>query len=62
MQKEGLSKLYTELYDVIPKSVLTNKNKRKSWEYGFDEKYGMKLSARVRRGDTHDQILVKEFF
>ena len=41
MQKEGLSKLYTELYDVIPKSVLTNKNKRKSWEYGFDEKYGI---------------------
>tara|TARA_R100000935_G_scaffold25498_1_gene45350 strand:- start:4503 stop:6746 length:2244 start_codon:yes stop_codon:yes gene_type:complete len=41
LQKEGLSKLYTELYDVIPKSVLTNKNKRKSWEYGFDEKYGI---------------------
>ena len=41
MQKEGLSKLYTELHDVIPKSVLTNKNKRKSWKYGFDEKYGI---------------------
>jgi hypothetical protein len=26
---------------VVPKSVLTNKNKRKSWEYGFDEKYGI---------------------
>ena len=41
MQKEGLSKLFTELHDVIPKSVLTNKNKRKSWDYGFDEKYGI---------------------
>tara|TARA_R110000803_G_scaffold24234_2_gene58654 strand:- start:4926 stop:7169 length:2244 start_codon:yes stop_codon:yes gene_type:complete len=41
LQKEGLSKLYTELHDVIPKSVLTNKNKRKSWKYGFDEKYGI---------------------
>ena len=41
MQKEGLSKLFTELHDVVPKSVLTNKNKRKSWEYGFDEKYGI---------------------
>jgi hypothetical protein len=41
LQKEGLSKLFTELHDVIPKSVLTNKNKRKSWDYGFDEKYGI---------------------
>ena len=40
MQKEGQDKkLYKSLEDYVPKSVLTNKNRNKSWEYGYNDKY-----------------------
>ena len=39
MQKEGLNSLYRVVQDYVPKSVLTNKNKNKSWEYGYNKKY-----------------------
>ena len=47
MQNEGLNKIYTTLVDVIPKSVLTNKNRAKTWEYGFNEKYGIVIISRT---------------
>ncbi len=47
MQNEGLNKIYTTLVDVIPKSVLTNKNRAKTWEYGFNEKYGIVVISRT---------------
>ena len=39
MQKETQNNLYLELTDVIPKSVLTKKNKARTWLYGYNEKY-----------------------
>ena len=36
MQKEGLNSLYRVVDDYIPRSVLTNKNKAKTWKYGYD--------------------------
>jgi hypothetical protein len=40
LQKEGLNNiLYKSLEDYIPKAVLTNKNRKKSWEYGYNDKY-----------------------
>ena len=40
MQNEGQEdNLYIVIKDFIPKSVLTNKNKGKSWEYGYNIKY-----------------------
>ena len=41
MQNEGQknNNLYRTLEDFIPKSVLTSKNKGKSWEYGYNSKY-----------------------
>ena len=39
MQKENQNNLYILLEDVVPKSVMTNKNKAKSWVYGHDQKY-----------------------
>ena len=40
MQNEGQEdNLYIIIKDFIPKSVLTNKNKGKSWEYGYNLKY-----------------------
>jgi len=40
LQNEGQEdNLYIVIKDFIPKSVLTNKNKGKSWEYGYNIKY-----------------------
>ena len=39
MQKEEQHSLIKELNNFIPKSVITTKNKGKSWVYGYNEKY-----------------------
>jgi len=40
LQNEGQNKdLYKILEDYIPKAVLTNKNRNKSWTYGYNKKY-----------------------
>jgi hypothetical protein len=40
LQNEGQEdSLYITIKDFIPKSVLANKNKGKSWEYGYNPKY-----------------------
>ncbi|UOF82501.1 terminase large subunit [Caudoviricetes sp.] len=39
MQKDAQNSLYSVLHNYIPKSVLLTKNKAKSWEYGYNEKY-----------------------
>ena len=41
MQKEGQNSLYTIVKDYVPKSVVTNKNRNKSWIYGYNPKYDM---------------------
>ena len=41
MQKEDLNNIYRVVKDYIPKSVLSNKNKAKSWVYGYDSKYDL---------------------
>ena len=47
MQNEGLNKLFTTLVDIIPKTVLSNKNRAKTWDYGFNEKYGIVIISRT---------------
>tara|TARA_R110002020_G_scaffold193468_11_gene393842 strand:- start:3737 stop:5986 length:2250 start_codon:yes stop_codon:yes gene_type:complete len=39
LQKDDQNRLYRIIQGVVPKSVLSNKNKKKSWEYGYNEKY-----------------------
>ena len=41
MQKEDLNSIYRVVEDYIPKSVLSNKNKAKSWAYGYDQTYDL---------------------
>ena len=41
MQKEGQNSLYTIVKDYVPKAVVTNKNRNKSWIYGYNPKYDM---------------------
>ena len=39
MQKEEQNSIYRLVEDYIPQTVRSNKNKAKSWEYGYNEKY-----------------------
>ena len=54
MQKEGQDKLYHVIKDYIPRSVLTKKNKAKTWIYGYNEKYDLVV---ISRNGTIGQII-----
>ena len=41
MQSEDQNNLLTVLNDFLPKGVLRNKNKGKTWKYGYDKKYDL---------------------
>ena len=41
MQNEDQNSIYRIVQDHIPKSVIVVKNKSKTWEYGYNEKYDM---------------------
>jgi len=57
LQKEGQSNLYSLLVDVIPKSVLTTKNKASSWEYGYNDKYDFVVVS--KSGQVGDVISIQ---
>jgi len=41
LQKNDQNNLYSVVKNHIPPTVLANKNNKKSWQYGYDEKYDM---------------------
>jgi len=41
LQKEDQNSIYRIVQDHVPKSVIVVKNKSKTWEYGYNEKYDM---------------------
>ncbi len=41
MQKEDQNSLYKVLNKPIPKSVMSSKNRAKTWHYGYHEKYDL---------------------
>ena len=48
LQKEGQdNKLYRVVHDYVPKSVLTNKNRNKSWLYGYNDKYDLVIISKT---------------
>lgn len=48
MQKEDLNnQLYRELIDYIPQDILNSKNKDKSWNYGYNEKYNVVVISKT---------------
>ena len=58
LQKEGQEdNLYIVIKDFIPKSVLTNKNKGKSWEYGYNPKYDFIVIS--KNGTLGDVVSVR---
>jgi len=55
LQKEGLnSELYKVVEDYIPKSVLSNKNRNKSWVYGYNPKYDIIVISKT--GEIGDVV------
>ena len=47
MLNQGQNKLYTELINIVPKNVLTTKNKAKTWTYGFNDKYNFVVISKT---------------
>lgn len=54
MQKEDQNSLYKVLVNHIPNSVVSNKNRNKSWIYGYDEKYDIIVISKT--GEIGDII------
>ena len=52
MQKETQNKLFQLLHNIVPKNVLSKKNKTKSWKYGYNEDYNfINISKTGQIGD-----------
>ena len=47
MQNEDQNNLITVLKDFLPKGVLRNKNKGKTWEYGYNKKYDVVVISKT---------------
>ena len=46
MQSEGLNEIYRKLTGVVPKQLVTVRNRKKEWEYGYDAKYDMVIISK----------------
>ena len=46
MLNQDQNNLYTVLPSYIPKSVISNKNRGRTWKYGYDEKYNVVVISR----------------
>ena len=55
MQKEGLHNIHRVLDNYIPKGILKKKNRNKSWQYGYDEKYDLVIISKTGEvGEVYD--------
>ncbi len=46
MQSQDQNRIYKVLKNYIPNSVMANKNKAKTWKYGYNEKYKLVIISR----------------
>jgi len=44
---QGQNKLYVELINIVPKIAFANKNRAKSWAYGYNEKYNFVVISKT---------------
>ncbi len=54
MQNQDQNKLYIKLHDVVPKNVLSTKNKARTWQYGYNDKYDIVVIS--KSGQIQDII------
>ena len=52
MQNEGQNNLFSVLKDYIPSKVVKNKNRVRSWSYGYNEKYDVVVISKSGEIDT----------
>ena len=57
MQREGLNKLYQTLEGIVPKNVLTSKNRARTWLYGYNVKYDIIVISKT--GQIGDIIVIE---
>ena len=46
MQKNDQNRLHNVVHDFVQKTVITTKNKAKTWEYGYNEKYDIVIISK----------------
>ena len=51
MQNQDQNRLYIELLNIVPKNVLSIKNRAKTWTYGYNEKYNFVVISRTGQID-----------
>ena len=51
MQNQDQNRLYIELVNIVPKNVLSIKNRAKTWTYGYNEKYNFVVISRTGQID-----------
>tara|TARA_B100001059_G_scaffold235739_1_gene282585 strand:- start:704 stop:2935 length:2232 start_codon:yes stop_codon:yes gene_type:complete len=55
LQKRDQNRLHTVVQELVPRSVITTKNKAKSWDYGYNEKYNIVIISKDGTlGDVYD--------
>jgi len=52
LQNQDQNSLYKTINNHIPKSVLTNKNRARSWVYGYNEKYDIVVISKTGQIET----------
>ena len=52
MQNEGQNNLFSVLKDYIPSKVVKNKNRVRSWTYGYNDKYDVVVISKSGEIDT----------
>jgi hypothetical protein len=57
LQNEDQNSLYIQLENVIPNSVISSKNKAKSWAYGYDKKYDVIVISKT--GEIGDIVSIQ---
>ena len=53
---ERAGKLYTEVHRLVPQNVMSNKNRAKSWQYGYNKKYDLVVISRT--GDVGQIVCI----
>ena len=63
MQNQDQNSIYRVVKDYIPKSVLSNKNKAHTWQYGYNKKHDVVvISKNGTVGEVYDINGVKIAF
>jgi hypothetical protein len=60
LQKEGQDKLYTVVTDYIPKTIVSNKNRNRSWAYGYNDQYDVIVISKT--GQIGDVINISGLY